>query len=178
MPACNPTGNLEFTLGSGIAKNNGESTTHDYVLQLKTLFKPLETNGWGIGLAIGKIRHPAIIPGPNNLGNTYAYIPLSTSFQDDKIVMHINLGWQHDHASDQDSMTWGVGGEFQLLPRLTAIAETFGDNRTQPYWQTGLRFTIVPDLFQMDTTIGQQVKSGSDGQWVSFGIRLTPDHLF
>ena len=32
-----------------------------------------------IGFAVGTIRHPEINPGPNMLGNTYAYIPLSVS---------------------------------------------------------------------------------------------------
>lgn len=77
LPACNPTGNFEFTFGGGIAKAQGEQATNDYVLQAKTLIRPLETNGWGWGLAFGRIRHPAINPGPNMFGNTYAYIPLS-----------------------------------------------------------------------------------------------------
>lgn len=79
LPACNPTGNLEFTLGGGRAKPQGEQATTDYLFQLKTLFRPLATNDWGWGLAVGTIRHPEINPGPNMLGNTYAYIPLSIS---------------------------------------------------------------------------------------------------
>lgn len=46
LPACNPTGNLEITVGGGAAKL-GEATgwTDNYVLQAKTLFKTLEPNG-------------------------------------------------------------------------------------------------------------------------------------
>jgi hypothetical protein len=67
LPACNPTGNLEFTFGAGRARHSDEPPANDYVLQLKTLFRPLETNGWGWGLAVGTIRHPEINPGPNML---------------------------------------------------------------------------------------------------------------
>jgi hypothetical protein len=70
LPACNPGGNFEITAGGGRAKNTGESATADYVLQAKTLFRPLETNDWGIGLAAGTVRHPENNPGPNLLAGT------------------------------------------------------------------------------------------------------------
>ena len=178
LPACNPTGNLEFTFGGGIAKPQGEQTTNDYVLQAKTLIRPLETNGWGWGFAVGTIRHPAINPGPNMLGNTYVYIPLSLSFNDDKVVVHGNLGWLKDKASSLESATWGIGGEFKLHPKLLGIAETYGDNRGFSYGQVGVRFSVVPNLFQVDATYGRQLSGNGASNWVSFGIRYTPDKLF
>ncbi len=178
LPACNPGGNLEITLGGGRAKNTGESPTNDYVLQAKTLLKPLETNGWGLGFAAGTVRHPEINPGPNLLGNTYAYVPLSASFYNDQIVMHANLGWLRDNASGEDHATWGLGGEFQSAARLAVIAESFGDDKTLPYWQAGLRFAVIPDLFQIDATIGQQFGGDVAGRWLSFGMRVTPNRLF
>ena len=43
LPACNPTGNLEITVGGGSAKlDNAAGWTGDYVFQAKTLFKTLE----------------------------------------------------------------------------------------------------------------------------------------
>lgn len=96
LPACNPTGNLEFTIGGGLAKYAGESATSDYVFQAKTLIRPLETNNWGLGLSVGTILHPEINPGLNQLGNTYAYIPLSVSLSDDKVIIHTNIGWLKD----------------------------------------------------------------------------------
>jgi len=71
LPACNLGGNFELTAGAGRAQAKGEGSTTDYVLQGKTLFKPLITNDWGWGLAIGTVRHPSINPGPNLLGNSY-----------------------------------------------------------------------------------------------------------
>lgn len=178
LPACNPTGNLELTLGGGLASGT-EGTTTDYVFQLKTLFKPLTTNGWGLGLAAGTVRHPEINPGPNLLGNTFAYLPFSASFHDDRVIMHANLGWLREHASRQDKTTWGLGAEVQTgLPRLIWIAETFGDDKARPYWQTGVRFALVPHLFQIDATLGQQAGGDRAGQWISLGVRWTPERLF
>lgn len=178
LPACNPTGNLEFTFGGGRAKKSGEQATNDYVFQLKTLFRPLETNGWGWGLAVGTIRHPEISPGPNMLGNTYAYIPLSASFNDDKLIIHANLGSLKDKASALNSTTWGVGAEFKLHAKMLGIAETYGDDRGMSYGQIGIRYLVIPDLFQVDATLGQQLSGEGNNHWVSFGIRYTPDRLF
>lgn len=178
LPACNPTGNLEFTIGGGRAKSQGAEATNDYVVQVKTLLRPLETNGWGWGLAAGTIRHPEINPGPNMLGNTYAYIPLSVSLNDDKVVIHANLGWLKDKASGHNSASWGIGGEFKLHARLLGIAETYGDNRGMSYGQVGVRYSVIPELFQVDATLGQQLTGEGNSHWVSFGIRYTPDRLF
>lgn len=178
LPACNPTGNFEITAGGGRAKPEGEPGTSDYVLQAKTLFRQLEPNGWGWGLALGKVFHPEINPGPNLLGNTYAYIPFSVSFNDDNVIVHTNLGWLKDRASGKHNMTWGVGAEIKVHPRLLAIAETFGDNHAKPYWQVGGRFAIIPDRVQVDATVGHQFDGPSGNRWISFGLRLTPDKLF
>lgn len=122
LPACNPTGNFEVTAGGGYARSDNSQGTNDYVLQAKTLFRPLETNGWGIGLGLGTVHHPKISPGPNLLGNTYADAPVSFSFDSDRLIVHTNVGWLRDRASGNNNMTWGVGGEFQASPRLLLIA--------------------------------------------------------
>jgi len=178
LAGCNPTGNLEITLGGGMANVNGGPSTTDYVFQLKTLFKPLVTEGWGWGLAVGTVRHPEIHPGPNLLGNTYAYLPFSASFHNDRFILHANLGWLRDNASSQDNMTWGLGGDFQTGSRLSLIAESFGDNKNRPYWQAGVRFAVIPNLFQVDATTGQQFGGDSASRWISFGLRWTPERLF
>ena len=177
LPACNPWGNLELTFGGGRAKNTGEAATNDFVVQLKTLFRPLETNSWGWGLAAGSVRHPEINPGPNLLGNTFVYVPISFSFADDKVVLHHNLGWLKDKATGDHRLTWGVGGEFHVSQRLTAIAEAFGDNRSGPFWQAGARLAIVPERIQVDATFGRELHGPTDNRWFSFGLRLTPERF-
>lgn len=178
LPACNPTGNLEITFGGGQSQPKAGPATTDYLIQAKTLFRALETNGWGWGLAVGTIRHTDINPGPNMLGNTYGYVPVSVSMLDDKVIVHANLGWMKDKASGLSSASWGVGGEFKLHPRFLGIAETYGDNRNMSFGQIGGRYSILPDLFQVDLTIGKQLSGSGNSRWVSFGIRFTPDRLF
>lgn len=181
LPACNPTGNLELTVGGGTAKLSGSGDggrwTDDYVFQAKTLFKPLDTNGWGAGIAVGTIRHPQINPGPNLLGNTYVYLPLSMSFADDRVVVHVNAGWLRDKATQQSQSTWGLGSELNVIPRWTLVAETFG-NTSARFWQAGARYNLIPGLFQLDATTGSEIGGQRDASWISFGLRFTPDKLF
>jgi hypothetical protein len=180
LPACNPEGNLEFTLGVGHAHYQDPSLpgSEDYVLQAKTLFRPLETNGWGWGAAVGTVRHPKISPGPNLLGNTYINFPFSASFADDRVVMHLNTGWLHDKGLSRENLTWGIGTEINTTRRLMLVAESFGDNRTNPYWQAGLRYAIIPHLLEIDATAGRQMGNDPTNRWISFGLRLTPASLF
>lgn len=178
LPACNFGGNLEITAGGGRARFDDAPSTNDYVFQAKTLFKPLETNSYGIGLAFGKVLHPEVNPGPNLLGNTYAYVPVTVSFLEDRALIHTNLGWLRDRATQRDNLTWGVGGEYALNNRFSAMAESFGDNREKPYWQAGLRAFLIPDRVQIDGTVGRQWNGQKESRWFSIGLRFTPDRLF
>ena len=179
LPACNPGGNLEITAGVGRFQADGQPGSRDQELQAKTLFRHLQPNDWGWGLALGRIwHHPSTRPGPNNLGGTYLYLPLSLSMQDDRLVVHANLGWTRDPHTRLSATTWGLGAEYWVQGRTMLIAESFGDDRQKPYVQAGVRFSVVPGLFQIDATRGTQPGSQGRNTWTSLGIRYTPDKLF
>lgn len=172
LPACNFTGNLELTLGGARGKGDTGTQTTNVVLQGKTLFKTLEPNGWSWGLAVGNVRHPAIHSDRNLIGDLYAYVPASSSFRDDRFVLHTNLGWLHEKESKRHRMTWGVGSETQLGEHTWLIAEAFGQNQGKPFYQVGFRHWIVPNHVQIDTIYGNRVGSNTDEQWLSIGLRL------
>jgi hypothetical protein len=44
--------------------------------------------------------------------------------------------------------------------------------------QAGVRYNLIPGLFQLDTTAGSQLGGSRDTQWISFGLRFTPEKLF
>jgi hypothetical protein len=167
LPACNFTGNLELTLGSASTREAGHSRTTDVVMQGKTLFKALDTNGWGMGLAAGTVRHPAA-----DARDWYAYVPTSFSFRDDAVLVHTNLGWLREGNTRRNRLTWGLGTEAQLAEHSWLIAETFGQNRDRPFHQLGLRHWLVPDRVQLDATYGNRNGGGSNERWFSIGLRL------
>lgn len=178
LPACNFTGNLELTIGGGLGKVYGEPQTSDVVLQGKTLIKPLETNSYGVGLVVGTVRHPAIHTHRNLLGDVYAYVPVSISMLNDRFVLHINAGMLRGQEERRNRGTWGLGSETQLNPATYLIAETFGQSNGKNYAQLGLRYWVVPDRVQLDTTVGERLHSGPSERWFSIGLRfLTPAFL-
>nr|WP_051237131.1 hypothetical protein [Ottowia thiooxydans] len=166
IPACNPTGNLEIAAGGSHARGDIEGSRNTVVLQAKTLFKPLEPNGWGWGLAVGTAQHAR----PPSGRDWYAYIPVSRSILDDRAVLHLNVGWLREGLSRRNFMTWGIGSETQLSERVWLIGETFGQNEGRPLYQAGLRYWVVPNRVQVDATYGNRLGGGE--RWFSIGLRL------
>jgi hypothetical protein len=180
LPACNPTGNFELTVGGGRALYDAQrqSPNSDDVFQVKTLLRKLETNDFGLGVAVGTVRHPSVNPGPNLLGNTYVYLPLSVSLAESRYVVHVNTGWLRERVTNHNVVTWGVGTEWNVSERMTWMAEAFGDSHPNTYWQAGGRFSLIPQLLQVDATLGQSANGNHASRWISFGIRLTPASFF
>ncbi|HJV84227.1 MAG TPA: hypothetical protein VJ698_02025 [Noviherbaspirillum sp.] len=169
LPACNLTGNLEFTLGGARTHMDGHTRTTDIVVQGKTLFKPLDTNSWGVGLVGGTTHHPQSNTGTRDW---YAYVPASFSFRDDGVVVHANLGWMRDGQTLRDDMTWGLGTEARLEAHTWLIGESFGQNHGNPFYQLGLRHWLMPDRVQLDATIGDRTGGGRQERWLSIGLRF------
>lgn len=175
LPACNPTGHLEITAGGATRREAQGAHSADLVLQVKTLFKTLSPNGWGVGAALGQVRHSPHTTSDLAQGQSYAYVPVSLSFMDDRVVSHVNAGWTRDHGMGRDQFTWGVGLEFQMNGRWMWIGETFGNDRQKPLWQTGMRYQLLPGLLQLDATWGTPQGSRSSQNWMSLGLRWTPE---
>lgn len=178
LPACNPTGNFEITAGGGHFKADNLPSSSDGMLQGKTLLRELRTNDWGWGLAFGVVRHSGAQPGPNNMGSRYMYVPLSVSMLNDRLVTHANLGWTRESQTGRNLTTWGGGAEYWMHPKVMLIAEAFGDDRQKPFIHSGVRFSLIPGLFQIDVTHGTQPNGTGRTGWTSFGLRYTPDKLF
>ena len=189
FPACNLTGNLEVTLGGALGRPSFGPQSSDYVMQVKSLFRRLSPGDWAAGIAVGKVLHPEINPGPNQFGNTYFYLPWSYATSDEQWVIHVNLGALRDRVSKDARMTWGSGLEWKFNERWLGISEVFGDTSGGRYWQVGVRYSIVVDLFQVDASVGRPFGDLGPSQqsiplpygparWLSFGLRYTPAKFF
>lgn len=174
LPACNPGGNFELTLGGAFARQDGAAQSGAVVVQGKTLFKPLETNGWGLGLAAGYATQVA----SGQSGGPYFYLPGSLSLADDRVVVHLNLGATYFGDTRETRMTWGLGSETAATERLYVIAETFGLDTGRPSLQGGLRYWAVPGRVQIDTTVGTNLADPHGERWLSIGLRLISPPIF
>ena len=152
LPACNPLG-AELTLGW-----NRIEEDRNTILQAKFLLKPLETNGSGFAISIGSFGGEPYV---NGIG--------SFSFADDRSTVHVNLGAAR---SNINKGTWGLGLE-QLLfaPRLYGILEGYGQTGDKTTLHVGLRFWVVPNRVQIDSTLGFQ-RPSPERRFFTLGLRL------
>lgn len=174
LPACNLGGNFELTAGGALARHEGEQTSGALLIQSKTLIRPLETNGFGVGLAAGYTTQP----GRGQSGAPYVYIPASLSLADDRAVIHLNLGALREREAGISRATWGLGSELQANDRLYVIAESFGQNKGAAAVQFGLRYWLLPGHAQLDTTWGSRIGDIQAERWFSIGLRLISPRLF
>jgi hypothetical protein len=173
LPACNPTGNLELTLGGAMTAEFGQTHLTDTQVQAKTLFRKLETNGWGIGLAVGHLHHPREPQSRGVVSDLYGYVPASFSYANDKVVVHANVGALRSEDESRHRITWGTGAELQLQSgRVYLVPEIFSQGAGKPQYQAGLRFWVVPNRVQVDATYGDRFGAAQGGRWFSLGLRL------
>jgi len=150
LPACNLRG-VELTAGGN--RIEGERNA---IVQAKFMLKTLETNGAGYALSLGSFG-----------GEPYFNAIGSRSILDDRLVFHGNLGDFRDSGG-----TWGYGVEALLwAPRVYGIFESFGQHRETPTYHYGVRFWVIPNRVQIDTTRGDQTGAGNR-RFYTVGLRL------
>jgi hypothetical protein len=170
LPACNPFGFFELTLGGSKFQGHETSGSSDRVIQAKTVFRELKTNDWSIGLALGRSDH--LFKSDRHKHDLYGYVPVTWSFDDDQKFLHLNLGAVKNQHDSVTKKTWGLGVELEIASRTYLIAETYGVESAKPSYQAGVRHWLLPNKFQVDVTTGSKSQYTSESRWFSVGIRL------
>ncbi len=172
VPACTPIENFEITAGASMERSAGDQRMADSLLQFKSMLRPLRTNDWGLALSLMRTEERGLEPGGRDAPSYALNAPLSVSLRDDALVLHLNAGVRHDRVARRAYATWGFGSEIALRDRLQLIAETYGESGQRPFVHGGLRYWLVPDRVQLDTTVGSRVRAGSQERWFTIGVRL------
>jgi hypothetical protein len=173
LPACNPTGDFELTFGGArVRERGGDYAFTDHLAQVKTIFRPLEPDNWGVGLAVGTVRHPRRETARGWPGDAYFYVPVSIALNGDQWVVHLNGGAVHRRDDGRAMATWGFGHEIRLTPSVYLIPEIFRAERGRPFYQVGVRYWVVKNRVQVDATYGNRAVSDTGERWFSIGLRL------
>lgn len=167
LPACNVGGNLELTFGARDANQTG-ATGVAWTAQAKTVFRPLQPDDWGIGVAVGTLQGRG---GQAYTRNWYGYVPVSRSFRNDAFVLHVNLGWQGGQRSDASGATWGIGSETLLTSGSWLLAEISSEQHGATEYQIGIRHNLGSDRMQMFVAFADQLGSTPERRF-SIGLRL------
>ena len=169
VPACNAGGTWELAAGLGrIAPDGPGAAYRSGVIQAKTVFRPLETNSWGIGLTIAN----QFRQGAGLAGDLSVLVPLSVSLLDDRVLVHANAGLLRAHASGHVDGFWATGAEWSVHPRLTLTLETYGTGSGHAYAQAGARYAVIPDRAALDAGMGTRIGRTGAEHYFTVGLTL------
>lgn len=159
LPACNPTGNVELTLG---VVHEDQAGSRRVLIEpaVKTLFRDLESEDWGWGLAAAVLYDTSA----GRVDGATTYVPLSVLLHD-TVLAHYKAGIGYDRAARETEILWGIGSEVELAFDFSVVAEIFGTHRGGTTFQGGLRRAIGPGL--LDLSYGR-TRRGDD--WFTIGI--------
>jgi hypothetical protein len=133
----------------------------------KTALVPLAADSTGFTLAYGA---HALRANGSSLRYADHFLNFVTTVPAGPWLVHGNLGTAHDHRAGLDSTTWGAAVERTGLGSFDAMAEVYGDDRTAPWWNLGLRFTAIAERLFFDASYGRQIDSAR-AKLVSVGFK-------
>lgn len=172
LPACSLGERTELTLGGAIGRGGALGRSSEALIQVKHLLRPLDERGWGAGIAVGQSARSETAHRSGLAGDAYATLLFSAASRDEALVLHLNLGWQHQRDRHRDRGTWGLGFEARLAPRWTLFGESFGDGAQRPGWQLGVGHWLAPERVQLVASAGDRWGGPGGERWLSIGIRL------
>jgi len=170
IPGCNFGHEIEWSLGGSKQKDDLAGDSRYALAQAKIRWKPVQPGSWGLATSIGAARTRNDLTG-ERFYDKYVNVPLTFALPSDRF-MHLNLGWIHHGDAGKGRLTYGVGGEIPLGGPVIAVIEAYGERHTPTKYQAGLRFWIVPQRVQIDTTYGNSFQGPSSARWISVGLRL------
>jgi len=90
-------------------------------------------------------------------------------------VVHLNLGTTRNREEARNLTLWGIAAEKPVTERLTLVGEVYGENTRDPFYRAGGRFTVIPEMLDVDLTyVGRSGGSKEDRLW-SIGFHLEGD---
>lgn len=109
LPACQLGRNVELTVGAGFVDEGNSHRETKYAVEAKTLFRPLDTNSWGVGLVLGVGPNPSAVSGERRFGDAYAFVPASLSLLDDRLLPEFQVGIRthFQEAGVEVDVSWG-----------------------------------------------------------------------
>ena len=178
VPSCNVADNFEISVGGNQQQQAGTGRLADSLVQAKTVLRPVRANDWGLAVSVSRSVERGLESGSRDVASYNLNLPVTRSLRDDALLLHVNAGLRQDRVERRTYGTWGLGSELVVRERVQLISEVYGESGSRPYVHGGLRYWLIPDRVQIDTTLGAQTRFGSGGRWFTIGVRvLSPAFL-
>ncbi len=168
-PALGVNSWLELGVGFEFdTKNNFELGAMGF--HAKGVTADFEEEGQAFGLVTGVVFDESFAS-----DEFFFYVPYSRMILNESSALHLNLGTAFHDGSVE--ILYGVRGDFGVHDRVAVVAEVFAENDDFLY-HGGLRFSLIPDLLEMDVMYGRGFRSGQEFPGISVGVSFTPDTLW
>ena len=170
LPACNVSENLEVTIGGSLEGESGHSSFANELYQMKSIIQPIAINQTGYSIVLGNGRDPKRTMN-KVIQDWYLNVPISYPYND-RLVIHTNLGVTHLTDEKTEKMNWGLSSEYNYNGRVDLISEIFNQSSNSTYFQFGLRYWLIKNRAQIDTTYMNSFNHIGEDQSFSIGLRL------
>jgi len=170
LPACNVSENLEVTIGGSLEGDSGHSSFANELYQMKSIIQPIAINQTGYSIVLGNGRDPKRTMN-KVIQDWYLNVPISYPYND-RLVIHTNLGVTHLTDEKTEKMNWGLSSEYNYNERVDLISEIFNQSSNSTYFQFGLRYWLIKNRAQIDTTYMNSFNHIGEDQSFSVGLRL------
>ena len=180
VPGCNFFGDTEISLGANFQSDSGLPNSRYYLMQAKKRWRVLEPGDWGISTTLGTLKLNGVTPS-ETVNDMFVNVPITWSIGEDRFT-HLNVGWVKHQTQSYGAKTWGIGFEQPFNSTVIGILESYGEEKQASKYQVGLRFWIIPQRVQIDTTLGNVLSNSSNAatsqRWFSVGLRLLSPPLY
>ena len=170
QPGCNVGENAEITIGGSLEGENGHSSFANEIYQIKSIIRPIDINQTGYSIVLGNTRDPKRTMN-KVIQDWYLNVPISYPYND-RLVIHTNLGVTHLTDERTEKINWGLSSEYNYNERVDLISEVFNQSSNSTYFQFGLRYWLIKNRAQIDTTYMNSFNHIGEDQSFSVGLRL------
>jgi len=170
QPGCNVGENAEITIGGSLEGENGHSSFANEIYQIKSIIRPIDINQTDYSIVLGNARDPKRTMN-KVIQDWYLNLPISYPYND-RLVIHTNLGVTHLTDERTEKINWGLSSEYNYNERVDLISEVFNQSSNSTYFQFGLRYWLIKNRAQIDTTYMNSFNHIGEDQSFSIGLRL------
>ena len=170
QPGCNVGENAEITIGGSLEGENGHSSFSNEIYQIKSIIRPIDINQTGYSIVLVNERDPKRTMN-KVIQDWYLNVPISYPYND-RLVIHSNLGVTHLTDEHTEKINWGLSSEYNYNERVDLISEVFNQSSNSTFFQFGLRYWLIKNRAQIDTTYMNSFNHINEDQSFSVGLRL------
>lgn len=170
QPACNPTGDVELSVGLARVEPDDSASSSQIAFQAKVAPFEIAEGEWRFGAVFGMARDTGAPHGSSAYQAYYAKA-LASWYPRDDLEIDFNLGAANVWGTGTYTLA-GVAIQFTPVERLQLLAEVFRDEPGRGKFQAGVRWAMLPDVVDLYASAGSRFHGNAQDRFAIAGIRI------